>query len=434
MSEAATAHRIGEFVAVISSSAGLQVTSGGTDAYAVDGMLPDVVVTPVSIEQLQACLSEAGTRGLAVIPFGGGAHMALGNTPAAYDVALALGRLDRIVAHEPADLTVTVEAGVRLDTLQAALAQHGQFLPLDAPGDGRATVGGVLAANAQGALRHAFGTARDWVIGIKVVQADGTLVKSGGRVVKNVAGYDMGKLYVGSLGTLGVIAEVTFKLAPLPAAEATVVAACPSPHAAATLLFAAHDAGLALHAAELLSPGAAQVVLGDARWSALFRVAGGARAVERTLRELRALAAGMQATCATCEPASVARAWHDAFAPRALSLRVSVLPSAVPGAIEEIESALGGASALLSSTVSAGLIRARVSPGDDAHGLALVDTVRVLAARCDGTLVVEAASPSVKREMDVFGPTRTDFAIMQRLKDELDRRRTLAPGRFAGRL
>ncbi len=292
----------------------------------------------------------------------------------------------------------------------------------------------MLAADAQGALRHAFGTARDWLIGVKVVQADGTLVKSGGRVVKNVAGYDMGKLYVGSLGTLGVIAEATFKLAPLPAAVATIGVTCPSPHAAATLLFAAHDAGLALHAAELLSPGAAQSVLGDARWSALLRVAGGARAVERTLRELREIADGLRATSDLRDPAQTARAWDDAFAPGALSLRVSVLPGAVPGAFEELEAALGGAAALLSSTPSAGLIRARLRPESDAAAEALIGAARDIARRHEGALVVEAAPPAVKRAIDVFGPARPDFAIMRRLKEALDPERTLAPGRFVGGL
>ena len=184
---------------------------------------------------------------------------------------MSLARLDRVVEHEPADLTVTVEAGCTLSSLQAHLAAHGQFLPLDPPAGGDVTVGGVLAANAQGALRHGFGTARDWLIGIEVVQADGTVVRSGGRVVKNVAGYDMAKLYVGSLGTLGVIARATFKVAPLPVAETTIAVACRSAHAAGIVLLSAHDAGLALHSAELLSPAAASAVLGDKRWTALLQ-------------------------------------------------------------------------------------------------------------------------------------------------------------------
>ncbi|MDE3094678.1 MAG: FAD-binding oxidoreductase [Chloroflexota bacterium] len=429
-----TAHRVDEFVAAISQPDAPAVFRDGLAAYAVDGLLPEVAVTVTHTDHVRLNLSEAQKHGLAVIPFGGGTHSGLGNVPTAYDIALSTVGLDRIIAHEPADMTVTVEAGVPLATLQAVLAHHGQFLPLDPPGGGGATVGGVLAANAQGALRHAFGTARDWLIGVKVVQADGTLVKSGGRVVKNVAGYDMGKLYVGSLGSLGVIVEATFKLAPLPAAVAAIGVTCPSPHAAAMLLFAAHDAGLALHAAELLSPAAGRAVLGDARWSALVRVAGRARAVERTLRELREIAGGLRATYDLRDPAQTARAWDDAFAPGALSLRVSVLPRSVAGAIEEMEAALGGAAALLSSTLGAGLIRARVRPESDAEAGMLVGAVRDIAQRHDGALVVEAAAPAVKRAIDVFGPARPDFAIMRRLKQALDPSRTLAPGRFAGGL
>jgi glycolate oxidase FAD binding subunit len=134
--------------------------------------------------------------------------MPLGNIPARYDIALRTTKLDRVIEYEPADMTVAVEAGMTMGQLQSLLAGRGQFLPIDAPAD--ATVGGVLAAGVSGPSRHAYGLPRDWLIGCRIVLADGTIVKGGGRVVKNVAGYDIQKLVAGSLGTLGVIAEATF--------------------------------------------------------------------------------------------------------------------------------------------------------------------------------------------------------------------------------
>ncbi len=433
MSEVTAASPVNKLIAAISTfEPAIQIQRHDLCAYAVDGMQPAVVAVPASVAQLQAILREAQNHAQAVIPRGGGTHSAVGNMPVRYGIALSLAGMQRVVAYEPADLTITVEAGITLAALRATLAAHGQILPLDPPGGNAATVGGVLAANVQGALRHTFGTARDWLIGLTVVQADGTVVHSGGRVVKNVAGYDMSKLYVGSLGTLGVIAEATFKLAPLPAAETTLALSCDSPHAAAMLMFAAHDAGLALHAAELLSPSAARGITDERRWTALMRAAGGARAVERTLRELREIAAGLQATVTTPDGDSVWSPWHETFRPADLSMRISVLPSAVSDVVEELDGAFSDAAT--SSTVSAGLVRMQCVLADDDSARTAIAAVQTVVARHGGSLVIDAASPAIKREIDVFGPTRDDFAIMRRLKDELDPRRTLAPGRFAGRL
>jgi glycolate oxidase FAD binding subunit len=434
MSSPTITSRIDEFRRSIASSVNAALLrDSGLDQFAVDGVAPDVVVTPSSEQELATVLREANEYGLAMIPFGGGRHMTLGNVPAAYDIALSMGQLDRVVAHEPADLTVTVEPGVRLSHLEALLAKHNQFLPLDPPGDGEATVGGVVASAVQGPLRHAFGTARDWLIGVRVVHADGRISKAGGRVVKNVTGYEMTKLYTGSLGTLGVISEATFKLMPSPAANRTVAAYFHSPHAAATFAFAAQDAGLSLHAAELLSPPAGFAVLGQARWALLMRAAGAVSGVDRTLREIAAVGAGVQASVEEADDAAWSR-WSDAFAPGQLALRLSVAPSGVADAIEVLDRMFAGAAATLSSTINAGLLRANLCPSQEHRAPALVAHARDVASRHDGFVIVDAAPPSFKRQEDVFGPLRPDFSIMKRLKDEFDPRRTLSPGRFVGRL
>ena len=400
----------------------------------VDGLTPSAVVTPSSIVQIQHVLSEAVTRGIGIIPIGGGTHLGCGNAPISYDVALSLAQMNRIIAHEPADLTVTVEPGLRIDDLQRALATHGQFLPLDPACDRAATIGGVLAVNAYGPRRHAFGTARDWLIGTRVVHADGSLSKSGGRVVKNVTGYDMHKLYVGSLGSLGVLVEATLKVAPLPHSESTLALACRSAAHGAEMILAAHDAGLALHAAELLSPPASHAVLGQSNWGALMRVAGGAGAVARSLREIEGMTTVAGAAIETLDSVTAWGTWSTAFRPRALSLRISVMPSRVGDAMQVLDRRLTGGSAQLSATVTAGLIRASLEANSDGHALAVIDAAREVATQFDGSMVIDAAPAAVKRESDVFGPARSDFAIMKRLKDEFDPKRILSPGRFAGRL
>src|SRR5713226_1222128 len=182
--------------------------------FAVEGRAPEAVAFPGTKEEVAAALVLAGEAGVPVTPWGGGTKMAIGSPPNQIGLVLGLARLNRILEHEPGDLTVTVEAGLTLDALQAELGKRGQWLSLDPGSADRATVGGILASNASGPRRHLYGTARDLVIGLTVVGADGSVVRGGGKVVKNVAGYDLPKLYIGSFGTLGVLVEATFKLRP----------------------------------------------------------------------------------------------------------------------------------------------------------------------------------------------------------------------------
>ncbi len=165
------------------------------------------------------------------MPWGGGTRQRLGGPPARYDVALDLAGLSRVIEYTPADLVISVEAGMILGQIQDVLAAHGQWLPWDPPLPGRATVGGLLASGAGGPLRLGYGSPRDWTLGMRVALGDGRLVRSGSRVVKNVAGYDAHKLHIGALGTLGVIAEATFKVAPLPSHRQTLLAAFTTPDA-----------------------------------------------------------------------------------------------------------------------------------------------------------------------------------------------------------
>jgi len=187
----------------------------------LDGVPVARIARPASVEEASQVLAAAAADGLAVAFAGGASKLGLGNPPERVDLLVSTERLDQVLEHAAGDLVVRVQAGVRLADLQAALAPAGQWLALDPP-EPRATVGGVVAADASGPRRLRYGTVRDLIIGITVVLADGTVARAGGKVVKNVAGYDLAKLFCGSLGTLGMIAEATFRLHPLPAAAAVV--------------------------------------------------------------------------------------------------------------------------------------------------------------------------------------------------------------------
>lgn len=420
------------FAASISTIADVDTSAEALAAAAVDGRTPSVVVRPSDSDAVRRVLSEAQTQRLAVVPVGAGCHRALGNPPRRYDIALSLQALNAIVDHEPADMTVTVQAGGRLADVQAALTSHGQFLPLDPPGAASATIGGIIAANAHGPLRHAFGTVRDWLIGIRVAHSDGTESKSGGRVVKNVTGYDMHKLYVGSLGTLAVVTEATFKVAPLPHTRHVRALGFADAAVAARVALAARDRGLALHALELLSPTAAYRVTGDSAWTLLALVAAGSGAAGRTLRELDALARDHGASVSDPGEAAWA-AWSEAFAPGGITLRIAAAPSETGALIERLDRRYAGDGARMSSTIAAGVTRARFDAPPPGRGAALIAVAREVAARHHGACTVEAAPPDVKAAAgDVFGPPRDDFPIMRRLKDALDPAGVLAPGRFLG--
>src|SRR5271154_5763589 len=187
-----------------------------TPADAVRGVQPRLVLEPADEQQLAAVLRLANDANLAVIPRGGGTKLSWGNPPTRADVILSTARLDKIIEHAWADLTVSVEAGCTIQKLQTALAQHGQRLALDPLWPERATIGGVLSTNDSGSLRLRFGSLRDLIIGVTIALPDGTLASSGGKVVKNVAGYDLPKLITGALGTLAVITRAVFRLHPLP--------------------------------------------------------------------------------------------------------------------------------------------------------------------------------------------------------------------------
>ena len=189
----------------------------------VDGKQPAFGVAPRSLSELAAVVTELHQAESATILVGGGTMLDLGKPPTAAEVALCTGSLNLITEYQPADLIVTAQAGVTLANLQETLREHDQTLPLQVPCPDRATVGGAVAANTHGPLRYTFGTAKDLVMGMQFVQGDGTLVKSGGEVVKNVAGFGLHKLHVGALGTLGVIATTTFKVYPLPKADQTLI-------------------------------------------------------------------------------------------------------------------------------------------------------------------------------------------------------------------
>ena len=392
--------------------------------FSVDGVEPKAMVSPSNIDDVAKVLRYANDRGLTVIVWGGGSEIHIGNPPENHDIALSTAKMSALVEHEPADLTATCQAGMTLGTLQETLAKDGQTAPFDPHLPRSATIGGLLATNAAGAARHAYGTPRDFTIGASVVTGDGLVTKAGGKVVKNVAGYDMCKLYIGSRGTLGVITETTFKLTPLPAVSDRLTYRSTSADAAAQVAADVYRRGLSVRSAVLANSSAVASFAGiDAEYLLAMEFAGTMAGVQRSIRETQtlAVASGLaevpaDVTQKACE-AFVARSDHETI------VRCSILPSQVPELIEAIEDRAPEVNII--ATPLAGTVRAGWSSSDDVL-MKVFERTRSLEA----SVVIESCPPNVKAEIDVFGAPPSSLELMRRIKQQFDPGRVLSPGRF----
>jgi glycolate dehydrogenase FAD-binding subunit len=384
-------------------------------ADAVDGAVPAAVAEPGSVEEAGRCLELAAARGLKVLARGGGTKCGWGLPPTGLDLVLSTVRLDRVLEHAAGDLVVRAQAGARLADVQDALGAAGQWLGLDPPAAG-ATLGGIVAANAFGPRRLRYGTVRDLLIGITVVRADGTVARAGGKVVKNVAGYDLGKLFTGSFGTLGVIVEVTFRLHPRPAERRVLRLDVATPEAAGAAVQSVVHSALVPSAVEL------DWREGRGRLDVLFE--GGPRAVAAQAAAAAALL-GAQGTPAESAWATPSIGDGDA------ELAIATLPAELPAVIRAVAEAAGPLAPRLWGQAAVGALSLALGGDEDAQAEAIAALRRALAPR-GGRVVVRRASPALKRRADVWGPPGDALKLMRRVKRQFDPQGTLSPGRFVG--
>jgi len=403
-------------------------------AHAVDGVVPSVVCRPADAEQIAAVLRICAEGGAAVAPWGGGTTMGWGNIPRRLDVVLRTERLAALGEHDDANLTATVQAGMTFDALQAALRPRGQFLALDPPRPDRATVGGVVAANVNGPRRMAYGGVRDLVIGMKMVLAGGEQIKAGGKVVKNVAGYDLCKLFVGSLGTLGIITEVTFKMAPVPEHAATIVGHG-TPEAAFALVDALFASALQPAAIAVMNRPPAPFPLRGAAAVVAVAAEGFSEAVDRHLRDITAMAAKAGLETEVVSGGQHTACWaavqdfplpglspptdHDAL------VRLTVPLGSVAAAVAALSALDGGLSYLAHAGAGTIWIRAELI-----RAVEVFSALTHLAASHRGHAVLAAAPTALKRDLDVWGPPPPALAIMKEIKQRFDPQGVLNPGRF----
>ena len=274
---------------------------------------PEIILYPETAEEISDVLRFASANGVRVLPFGGGTKLFLGNPPAAPVAALSLASLDRVVFHEPSDMVATVECGARVRGFQDAVGVHGQIFPVDPPRlDSGATVGGLVSTNICGPMSTRYGTCRELVLGVRAVRADGEIVSVGGRVVKNVAGYDIAKLLVGSLGTLCVVAEATFRLYPRPRSSKTVLLGFSDDAKCRRAAMAALDAEIVPSCLEMLDEGLCAEILPELRASSavLIRFDGFERATAEQAAAAEEIAAGGASVFIEADEGRAAGIWE----------------------------------------------------------------------------------------------------------------------------
>jgi glycolate oxidase FAD binding subunit len=401
--------------------------------YSVDGLVPQAIVEPGTYEEVAEVVRYAHAEGLAVIPWGGGTHMHIGNLPRRYDIALSLARLNKVIEHEAADLTVTCQAGTTVAELNRRLGQSGQMVPFSFNPTEPTTVGGLLATN-DSDLRFRHGTPRDFTIGLRVVTADGRVTKTGGRVVKNVAGYDLCKLYIGSLGTLGIIVEATFKVTPLPQTNERVELEFNSVKDACDFAAELRSRGLSVWSMDISRPMSAGENSFTPRGSHVLSIelAGSTAAVERSRRETSALAqqAGAMSLDRSRPSKSAYSVPNWASREEPLTCGASVLSTQVPALVDAFDREAPGAFISVMPTLG-NVVSTWLGAMDQA---ALVERLRAATAALGGTLVVRGCSSDLKRALDVFGEPPPSFELMRRIKQQFDPKGILSPGRQVGRL
>jgi glycolate oxidase FAD binding subunit len=405
----------------------------------IDEFGPLPVVRPASVAELGDLVRRAASTSQAVYPLGGRTRLDLGLPPAQPGVAIDLTALSQVIDYPARDMTITVQAGVRVAELQRLLAAEGQRLPIDVPSPDRATLGGALATNASGPRRLGWGTLRDYVIGITTVNDEGHETKAGGRVVKNVAGYDLCKLHIGALGTLGVISQVTLKVRPLPEAQALLTFGCDGA-ALGGLLDELHASRMRPACLDVVNAAAARwlaaragLALPGQAWVVIVGYEDSEAAVnwqlQQAIRELtQAGVHGVEATAgAATEPLWRALAELTAPEESALTVRAGVLPARVAELVH-LAAKLPG-QPLIQAHAGSGVVRVHFAAGltpDQARA-----AVEKLAGACHHVTLPRCPA-AWKRELPIWGRPRGDLALMRQVKQALDPRRLFNPGRFLG--
>ncbi|HEV3146968.1 MAG TPA: FAD-binding oxidoreductase [Gemmataceae bacterium] len=392
----------------------------------IDDFTPQSMHRPSNVAVLGDLIRRASAEGLALYPFGGGTMQHLGYTPTKPGLGIHMRAFDQVIDYPARDMTITVQAGITIAKLQEALAKENQRLPVDVPMPEAATLGGAIAVNASGPRRYGYGTLRDYVIGISFMNDEGQEVKAGGRVVKNVAGYDICKLQIGTLGTLGIITQVTLKVKPKPEACAAIALVWPQ-GTIANLLDGLHASQTRPVCVEIMSP----TMIGAANYQLLIGYEDSHDAVVWQTRQLeRELHSECPFLVRSGDDAQgvLAQLNSDPSEKAELGLKANLLPSELPEFLQQ----LAGQSRLTwKAHAGNGIVSGHFADGlTFPEARDILASLRQFAVQHHGNLVIARCPAEWKRELPIWGEPRGDWALMKKVKHEIDPKNLFNPGRF----
>jgi glycolate oxidase FAD binding subunit len=433
-------------------------------AYEIDGKAPSAAMRPGTVGEVAEIVKFAASEKLAIVASGARTKLGMGFAPSRYDLALDMTRLDRVVAYDPGDLTLSVEAGVPLHALGQTLAEHRQFLPLAVPYMSQTTIGGLIASGVDSPLRQFYGTARDFLLGMEFVTGEGVAAKSGGRVVKNVTGYDIHKLMIGSLGTLGVITRVNFKTFPMPIRARGFVARFATAERAFDMRHRIARSALTPLTMEIVSPRVAELfesetasryepapmpanVISRTEWALTVGYAGNDDVLKRCATDLQRIAEEAGATGSVVLADNLRPAFNRKreFVPIALGsspaatiVKMSVLPMRMAGVLASAQR-VAESSALPWAAMARGLgviylalLPAERNEDAKARTAKVTDAMHTGCAELGGHSTIPWCPAEWKSALKIWGPPRADFALMQKVKRVFDPHGVLSPRRFVG--
>jgi glycolate oxidase FAD binding subunit len=426
-------------------------------AYAIDGKKPKVVISPRTIDEVSKVVAHANQQHLSIIPRGNGTKMGMGGIPKKIDIILSTSWLNRITDSDCENLTLSAECGMTLNEVQKSLAKVGKgyFIPFDPPFTDKATLGGIVATNSTGPKRLLYGAVRDLIIGTKAVFPNGDIVVSGGKTVKNVSGYDMCKLLIGSYGTLGILCEMTFKLLPLPEKEATLLLSFARLEEADGFVREMRGSQLIPSSIETLNAMAVQKMKYSMSMppNGNYLVAIGLEGVDESIDRQISEMSEMGKKHGTLETLTLNSEKHQAFwiairdfsygltqgYPNVISLKSNFLISKsgeILGSYEKITKELGIDCALICHSGN-GILYSYILAGKNLRSkiesfVGLIGKLTSEAVKNEGNLVVESSPLLIKKKVDVWGQSRGDYLIVRRLKEQIDPAGILNIGRFVG--
>ncbi len=420
--------------------------------YSIDGKNPKLVLFPNTIEETSEILKIANLHNLAIVPRGGGTKIGFGNEPNSVDIVLCIKNLNRLINHDVDDLIATTQCGIKLKEFQKIIKEKNQTLPIDPPHIERgATIGGIIATNDSGPKRlrsgTTHGTLREVFLGLKVIRPDGKIVKGGSRVVKSVAGYDLPKLFIGSLGTLGIIVEATLRLFPIPEFSQTYLVSFQRLEAAYETVLSILNSSLIPTCLEMINPNLINIIsnklnlnIKRREYSLAIRMENVAKAVKSQTSKLKEICLDKGSEGMILEDDLEEEFWHevrefpwlDPENERAVC-RVSVLITDVPKVFWKLEDLANnpGIEILASARAGNGILIIALK-SDTTRLTEAIISMRSFVDSLKGNMVIQKAPSIIKSKIDVWGDIGSPLSIMKRLKYQFDPNRILNPGRYVG--